>query len=48
MERDPNQQPGVQGDTRPLEEQVRQLTVRVTDLERRLFELEDETAPQVE
>lgn len=32
-----------------LEEQVRQLTLRVVDLEkRRLFELENQTPPQVE
>jgi hypothetical protein len=31
-----------------LEEQVRQLTLRVADLEKRLFELENQTPPQVE
>jgi hypothetical protein len=32
----------------PLEEQVKQLALRVADLEKRLFELENQPPPQVE
>jgi hypothetical protein len=48
MEHQKTDQATEQTKTPPLEEQVRQLTLRIADLERRLFEVENQPPLQVE